>query len=60
MPSSLEGQRDSASRDAANSDPASRDSGQRIRVVPEELTLVVWPLRQEPIGSLVALVLCDA
>lgn len=47
MPSSLESQRDSASRDA--------EIVQRIRVVPEEVTLVVWPVRQEPIGSLLAL-----
>lgn len=47
MPSSLESQRDSASRDA--------EIAQRIRVAPEEVTLVVWPVRQEPIGSLVAL-----
>ena len=32
-----------------------RDSVQRIRVVPEEVTLATWPLRQEPMGSLVSL-----
>ena len=31
-----------------------RQSGLRIRVTPEEVTLVVWPLAQRPLGSLVA------
>jgi hypothetical protein len=37
-----------------------RDSTQRIRVVPEEVTLVVWPLRQEPLSALVALAIAAA
>lgn len=32
-----------------------RDSGLRIRVAPEDVTLVDWPLRQRPASSLVAL-----
>ncbi len=31
-----------------------RDSAQRVRVAPEEVTLTVWPLVQQPLGSLVA------
>jgi hypothetical protein len=32
-----------------------RESTQRIRVVPAEVTLAVWPLRQAPLGSLLVL-----
>ena len=32
-----------------------RQSGLRIRVTPEEVTLVVWPLAQRPLGSLFAI-----
>jgi hypothetical protein len=38
----------------------SRDSALRIRVVPEEVTLAVWPLRQQPLGSLVTLSIAAA
>jgi hypothetical protein len=34
--------------------PASRESSLRIRVAPEELTLVHWPLRQQPVASALA------
>jgi hypothetical protein len=36
---------------------SSRDSSLRIRVAPEELVLVDWPLRQQPLGSAAALLL---
>jgi hypothetical protein len=32
-----------------------RELAQRVRVAPEEVTLFVWPLRQQPLGSLAAL-----
>lgn len=32
-----------------------RQSGLRIRVTPEEVTLVVWPLARRPLGSLFAI-----
>jgi hypothetical protein len=34
---------------------ATRDAGLRIRVAPEEVTVVDWPLRQRPVASFVAL-----
>ena len=34
-----------------------RDSGLRIRVAPEEVSLVDWPLAQRPVSSLIALAL---
>ena len=37
-----------------------RESGLRIRVAPEEVTLDNWPLRQQPITSLAALALATA
>jgi hypothetical protein len=37
-----------------------RESTQRIRVVPAEVTLAVWPLRQEPLGSLLVLAIGGA
>jgi hypothetical protein len=37
-----------------------RDSGLRIRIAPEEVTLFVWPMRQRPAGSLLAFALAAA
>ena len=34
-----------------------REPAQRVRVAPEEVTLHVWPLRQQPLASLLALAL---